>query len=133
MGKSSLMARAAKRLRALGVNVVVLDLQALGTNITLEQWIFDWPTTSPGHSAWRMKSTHFGSSKTASAPSNASGPLSTMSSSPASAPDLPNRPGRPRPRRLTRRSEQNLVIFVDEIDIVRSLPFPTDDFFAAIE
>src|SRR5205814_7968865 len=30
------------------------------------------------------------------------------------------------------RTTDNLVIFVDEIDIVRSLPFFTDEFFAAI-
>src|SRR5206468_1252296 len=29
-------------------------------------------------------------------------------------------------------SEPSLVIFVDEIDVVRSLPFSTDEFFAGI-
>ena len=38
MGKSSLMVRLAARLRAEGVAVVVLDLTALGQNLTPEQW-----------------------------------------------------------------------------------------------
>ena len=38
MGKSSLMARAAHRLRQEGVAVVVLDLTAIGQNLAPEQW-----------------------------------------------------------------------------------------------
>ena len=38
MGKSSLMVRTAMRLRERGFNVVVLDLTAIGQNITPEQW-----------------------------------------------------------------------------------------------
>jgi hypothetical protein len=38
MGKSSLMVRTAMRLREGGFNVVVLDLTAIGQNITPEQW-----------------------------------------------------------------------------------------------
>src|SRR5688500_10285695 len=38
MGKSSLMVRTTARLRAEGVSVAVLDLQALGQNLTVEQW-----------------------------------------------------------------------------------------------
>src|SRR5438132_12316618 len=38
MGKSSLMVRAAVRLRADGISVAVLDLTALGQNVTAEQW-----------------------------------------------------------------------------------------------
>ena len=38
MGKSSLMARTAARLRAEGVAVAILDLTALGQNLTAEQW-----------------------------------------------------------------------------------------------
>src|SRR5205085_5411481 len=36
------------------------------------------------------------------------------------------------PRTLTPENSARLVIFVDEIDAVRSLPFRTDEFFAAI-
>src|SRR2546423_3774876 len=38
MGKSSLMVRTAARLREEGVAVAVLDLTALGQNLTPEQW-----------------------------------------------------------------------------------------------
>src|SRR3954447_1675314 len=38
MGKSSLMVRTAARLREAGVRVVVLDLTALGQNLSPEQW-----------------------------------------------------------------------------------------------
>src|SRR3982751_3738708 len=38
MGKSSLMVRTAARLRDEGVSVAVLDLTAIGQNLTAEQW-----------------------------------------------------------------------------------------------
>src|SRR5438874_2664732 len=38
MGKSSLMVHTAARLREAGVAVVVLDLTAIGQNLTAEQW-----------------------------------------------------------------------------------------------
>src|SRR5438477_8029771 len=38
MGKSSLMVRTAARLREEGVSVAVLDLTAIGQNLTAEQW-----------------------------------------------------------------------------------------------
>src|SRR6059058_4961287 len=38
MGKSSLMVRTAVRLREAGVTVAVLDLTAIGQNLTPEQW-----------------------------------------------------------------------------------------------
>jgi hypothetical protein len=38
MGKSSLMIRTAQRLRTNGIVVAVLDLTAIGQNLTIEQW-----------------------------------------------------------------------------------------------
>src|SRR3954453_355118 len=38
MGKSSLMIRTAGRLREAGIAVVVLDLTAIGQNLSVEQW-----------------------------------------------------------------------------------------------
>src|SRR6476660_6284176 len=38
MGKSSLMVRTARKLREQGISVVVLDLTAIGQNVTPEQW-----------------------------------------------------------------------------------------------
>src|SRR5207253_10014547 len=43
-------------------------------------------------------------------------------------PDHPN----PQPSTLNPQPAQRVVVFVDEIDAVRSLPFPADEFFAAI-
>src|ERR1051326_3822911 len=47
MGKSSLMVRTAIRLKAQGVRVAVLDLTAIGQNLTPEQW-YDGLLTSLG-------------------------------------------------------------------------------------
>src|SRR5687768_12941303 len=38
MGKSSMMVRAAGRLRAAGANVAILDLTRIGRNLTADQW-----------------------------------------------------------------------------------------------
>src|SRR5271156_3141160 len=38
MGKSSLMVRTAERLRQQGAAVAILDLTAIGQNLTAEQW-----------------------------------------------------------------------------------------------
>src|SRR5881396_1430561 len=40
MGKSSLMLRTAARLRTAGARVAVLDLTAIGQNLSPEQWYF---------------------------------------------------------------------------------------------
>ena len=42
MGKSSLMARAAQRLRGDGATAILLDLTAIGQNVTVEQWYDVW-------------------------------------------------------------------------------------------
>src|SRR5262245_38473299 len=44
MGKSSLMVRTAARLRDEGVGVAVLDLTAIGQNVSAEQWYGGLPT-----------------------------------------------------------------------------------------
>ena len=112
MGKSSLMVRTVKRLRDQGVAVAVLDLTAIGQNLSLEQW-YDGLISRLGqqlnledelfefcsaHSEW--------------------GPLQRWVTSIEQV--------------VLKRITGNVVIFVDEIDIVRSLPFSTDEFFAAI-
>ena len=38
MGKSSLMIRTSARLRAAGLDVVLVDLTAIGQNVSVEQW-----------------------------------------------------------------------------------------------
>lgn len=112
MGKSSLMVRAVKRLRDAGVSVAVLDLTAIGQNLTLEQW-YDGLISRLGqqldledellefceqHPEW--------------------GPLQRWITSIEQV--------------VLKRLTGPVVLFVDEIDIVRSLPFSTDEFFAAI-
>ncbi|HYG34748.1 MAG TPA: AAA-like domain-containing protein, partial [Clostridia bacterium] len=112
MGKSSLMVRTVKRLRQDGVAVAVLDLTAIGQNLTIDQW-YDGLISRLGqqlgledelldfceaHPEW--------------------GPLQRWVTSIEKV-VLTRIPGK-------------VVIFVDEIDIVRSLQFSTDEFFAAI-
>lgn len=112
MGKSSLMVRTVRRLREEKVAVAVLDLTAIGQNLTIEQW-YDGLAARLGqqlkleeeleefwesHAEW--------------------GPLQRWTSA------LENV--------VLQRLSSEVVIFVDEIDIVRSLPFSTDEFFAGI-
>lgn len=112
MGKSSLMVRTVKRLREAGTSVAVLDLTAIGQNLTSEQWyaglllqlgpqlnlqrelIASWEEQQPVGSLQRWMRA-----------------LCEVV--------LERRPGR-------------IVVFVDEIDMVRSLPFSVDEFFAGI-
>jgi WD40 repeat protein len=112
MGKSSLMARTAARLREEGVAVVVLDLTAIGQNVSVEQW-YDGLLVQLGEALdledelddfWRERSRL--------------GPLQRWM---AALRDvvLARVPGR-------------VVLFIDEIDVVQSLPFSTDEFFAGI-
>ena len=112
MGKSSLMVRTATKLREDGTRVIALDLTAVGQNVTPEQW-YDGLLAQIGRqlrledrleSAWRSN--------------ERLGPCQRFF---AAIRDviLPQIPAA-------------LVIFVDEIDTVRSLPFSTDEFFAAI-
>ncbi|HLH52778.1 MAG TPA: AAA-like domain-containing protein [Verrucomicrobiae bacterium] len=112
MGKSSLMVRTVKRLREERVAVAVLDLTAIGQNLTLEQW-YDGLISRMGqqfdledelldfceqHPEW--------------------GALQRWITSIEQV--------------VLRKLSGKVVIFVDEIDIVRSLQFSTDEFFAAI-
>ena len=112
MGKSSLMVRTATRLREQGANVIALDLTAIGQNLTPDQW-YGGLITRLGYQLrmedeledfWREN-----------------GRLSPVQRWFATIREvaLSKRPG---PH----------VVFVDEIDTVRSLPFSTDEFFAAI-
>ena len=112
MGKSSLMIRTAHQLREQGHTVAVLDLTAVGQNLTPEQW-YDGLLMSlavqvhledPLEDFWDDNKNL--------------GPLQRFITAIGKVvlPTIPHR----------------LVLFVDEIDAVRSLPFPADEFFAAI-
>lgn len=113
MGKSSLMVRAATKLREQNVNVVVLDLTAVGQNLTPEQW-YDGLMVRMGRQLgleeelenyWRDHPRE--------------SPVQRFFSALRDV--------------LLARRAGPVVIFVDELDVVRSLPFSTDEFFAAID
>ncbi|HLK61187.1 MAG TPA: AAA-like domain-containing protein [Chthonomonadaceae bacterium] len=113
MGKSSLMIRTAVRLLEARTRVVVLDLTAIGQNLTPEQW-YDGLLQDMAQqldledemdALWE-RSERFG-------------PLQRFLSA-------------LREVVLSDDQPSPVVLFVDEIDTVRSLPFSTDEFFAAI-
>jgi hypothetical protein len=112
MGKSSLMVRTAARLRENGARVAVLDLTSLGQNLTAEQWYNglieragqQFRLEDEVEDCWRNL--------------GQLGPMRRFMRVLSDA-VLPVQTGR-------------VVIFVDEIDAVRSLPFSTDEFFAGI-
>ena len=112
MGKSSLMVRTAARLRENGARVAVLDLTSLGQNLTAEQWYNglieragqQFRLEDEVEDCWHRFPQL--------------GPMRRFMRVLSDA-VLPVREGR-------------VVIFVDEIDSVRSLPFSTDEFFAGI-
>jgi WD40 repeat protein len=112
MGKSSLMGRTAARLREFGAGVAVIDLTGIGQHLTVEQWYDgllrhvaqELDLEAELEAFWRLQTRLGPAQRWAAA-------LREVV--------LARCPGR-------------VVIFVDEIDAVRSLPFSTDEFFGAI-
>ncbi|MGH9837899.1 MAG: AAA-like domain-containing protein [Blastocatellia bacterium] len=112
MGKSSLMVRTATRLRENGISPIVLDLTAVGQNLNAEQW-YEGLLNSIGQQLdiedeveefW-LKHKRLG-------------PLQRWMLAIHEV--------------VFARDERPIVIFIDEIDAVRGLPFSTDEFFAGI-
>ncbi|MRR38843.1 hypothetical protein EG829_30170, partial [bacterium] len=112
MGKSSLMVRTVKRLREEGVAVAVLDLTAIGQNLTIDQWYDGLVSRLAQQLDLEDEFAEFWEQH------RELGPLQKWLLS-IERIVLEEIPG-------------HVVIFIDEIDIVRSLPFSTDEFFAAI-
>jgi hypothetical protein len=112
MGKSTLMLRTGAALRAMGVTCAVLDLTAIGQNLTPEQWyaglivqIGDRLGLEDDLIAyWRSQPLL--------------GPMQKWVKTIRNA--------------VLTRFRGPLVVFVDEIDAVRSLSFSSDEFFAGI-
>ena len=112
MGKSSLMAHTAVRLRAAGVQVAVLDFTAIGQNLAAEQWYYgllgrlgeQLDLEDALDDFWRIH--------------ERLGPLQRFMAALRKV--------------VLARCSGGTVIFIDEIDMVCSLPFATDEFFAAI-
>jgi WD40 repeat protein len=112
MGKSSLMVRTATRLREDGTEVITLDLTAVGQNVTPEQW-YDGLLAQMGRQLHlEEKLEEFWLAR------NRLGPCQRFF---AAIRDV-----------ILLRQSNPVVIFVDEIDTIRSLPFSTDEFVAAI-
>ena len=112
MGKSSLMLRTAARLRQSGIGVAVLDLTGIGTNLTPEQWYSGLIVQLGDRLKLEDELLDFWSANLAI------GPMQRWISAIRNV-ILPSRAGR-------------LAIFIDEIDAVASLNFPTDEFFSGI-
>src|SRR5262245_18955741 len=112
MGKSSLMVGTAARLREAGAGVAGLDLTAIGQNLNAEQW-YDGLLGRIGQQLQledEIEEFWLNHPRLGSLQRWMSAITELV---------LPRYPGQ-------------LVIFVDEIDTVRSLPFSTDEFFAGI-
>ena len=129
MGKSSLMVRTAQKLRQHGGRVVLLDLTAIGVNLTAEQW-YDGLVVMIGRQLQLERQLEdfwldherigpvqrlFMLLREVVLPHLQHPPVPVAEASSASTPGV-----------------SPLVIFIDEIDTARGLPFVTDEFFAAI-
>ena len=130
MGKSSLMVRTAQKLREDGCRVVLLDLTAIGVNLTAEQW-YDGLLVKIGrqlHLESQLEDFWLDHERI--------GPVQRlfMLLREVVLPHLDRFPGPPAgdPSASSPDGGSRLVIFIDEIDTVRGLPFVTDEFFAAI-
>jgi hypothetical protein len=112
VGKSSLMVRTAKRLRENGAAVALLDLTAFGRNLTSEQWY-------EGLRDRLARQLELEDEIEAYWENNAAlGPLRRFVQSLRDV--------------VLEKRRGAVVIFIDEIDFARSLPFPVDELFAAI-
>lgn len=111
-GKSSLVARAMVKLRDRGIRSIKVDLQRIGANLTPEQW-YAGLLGEIGQELG-LSDEVFGYWKT----HQAVGPLARWI---GALRDV-----------VLKDSATHIVIFIDEVDFVRALPFATDEFFAAI-
>jgi TolB-like protein/Flp pilus assembly protein TadD len=131
MGKSSLMAHTAKKLRAAGLNVVVLDLTNLGTNITAEQWYFGLMAGMGRVLSLEDELDEFWEEH------GRVGPVQRilLAFQDVILPALKARAESQPPSGDLRLAPPGarLIVFIDEINVVRGLPFNADDFFMAIK
>ena len=116
MGKSSLMNRTVARLRAAGVAVAALDPTGIGQNLSAEQWYVGLLLQLGERLDLEDELLDFWQDNARF------GPLQRWMKALREI-VLP---------RYSQAPGGKLVIFIDEIDAVRSLPFSTDEFFASI-
>ena len=121
MGKSSLMSRTASKLRANGSKVAILDLTSFGQNVTIEQWYNGLCSSIGRQMGLEDEFDEFWTSQTRLAPLQRLfaaveriGLAAIVQSNSAVS------------------GIRNFVLFIDEIDVVRSLPFSADELFTAI-
>ncbi|MCW3058381.1 MAG: GUN4-like family, partial [Capsulimonas sp.] len=113
VGKSSVMVRAAERLRESGASTVILDLGGMGTSSpTAEQWYYGLLNEIGSQLGRRVEV------RDAWRASSDLGPLQRWT-------DVLQ-------RTILAQLDRPLVIFIDEIDSVRSLSFNGDEFLVAI-
>ena len=117
IGKSSLMLRTAWRLREQGVLAIILDLTALGQNLTAEQW-YAGLLGQVSRELWQMDIDLEDQLDQFWLAHPQMGPFQRWMNALRDV--------------VLAKTQQPIVIFVDEIDAVRSLPFSTDEFFAGI-
>jgi WD40 repeat protein len=132
MGKSSLMVRAAARLRERGLRVAALDLTAVGgRELSPEQWYYGMLDMLGEQLRMEVELEKFWRTN------GELGPLQRLMKAIRQV-VLPRLAERSREGETGAEAgvreglSSRLVLFVDEIDVVRSLPFSTDDFFAGI-
>lgn len=111
IGKSSLLARAAHELVALGFSVIKLDLQRFGSSVSSEQWY-----AALFHSCAEQMNDLL-NAKTYWLENASLGAAERWVRY---------------LERWARSGSKGLVVFIDEIDYVRSLSFDTDELFATI-
>lgn len=112
MGKSSLMVRTASRLREAGVAVAVLDLTAVGQNLDAEQWYDGLLGLLARTLDLEEELEDFWLKH---------GRLGPLQRWMAALRDV-----------VLAKVPGPVVLFIDEIDAVRSLPFSADEFLAAL-
>ena len=112
MGKSSLMVQTASRLRRHNISVALLDLTAFGQNLSPDQWYFGLIGRIGGQLNLEVELEQFWNDHLHL------GPFQRFA---AAIRDV-----------VLRLNSNPVVVFIDEIDAVRSLPFSTDEFFAGI-
>jgi hypothetical protein len=112
VGKSSLMVRAAAQLRRDQVRVAILDLTGVGQNVSPEQWYSGLLAQLGAAIELEDALEDFCDSHPQLGPAQRFfAAIRDVALAAAPSP---------------------LTLFVDEIDAVRSLPFPTDEFFAGV-
>lgn len=112
MGKSSLMIRTVDRLRRADIAVAVLDLTAIGQNLTIDQWYRGLLLQLGAQLGLEAELMQVWQSQ--SKISLLQSWLNTIR------------------QVVVQRFSQRVVIFIDEIDMVLNLPFSVDEFFAGI-